>query len=86
MILTGRNKLNNSIENLEWCTQSENIKHSFKFGLNKSSKRIYCNEIKKKFNSLADASRELNVPTSNICVILKGKRKSIHGYSFVYLD
>ena len=27
------NKLNNHISNLEWCTKSENIKHSYKNGL-----------------------------------------------------
>lgn len=30
------NKLNNTIENLEWVTNSENLKHAFRNGLNKS--------------------------------------------------
>lgn len=31
-------KTNNSINNLEWCTASENLYHAFKMGLNKGSK------------------------------------------------
>lgn len=29
------NRLNNHISNLEWCTDSENIKHAYRLGLNK---------------------------------------------------
>jgi len=32
------NKLNNNLNNLEWCTHSENSLHSFKNGLQKSKK------------------------------------------------
>jgi DNA-binding NarL/FixJ family response regulator len=33
------NKLNNHINNLEWCTRSENMKHAFKIGLWESPSR-----------------------------------------------
>ena len=29
------NKLNNNIDNLEWCTRSENMLHAYKLGLHK---------------------------------------------------
>ena len=33
------NKENNNVKNLEWCTFSHNIKHSYKLGLQKPSER-----------------------------------------------
>lgn len=33
------NKLNNNLDNLEWVTRSENVKHAFKNGLNKVNKK-----------------------------------------------
>ncbi len=34
------NRSDNSIENLEWCTQSENVQHAHDTGLNKSQKPV----------------------------------------------
>ena len=34
------NKLNNSLSNLEWATDSENIKHAYDTGLNKGSSKV----------------------------------------------
>ena len=38
------NKLNNSIENLEWCTYQHNIQHSFDMGLQEPNGRILFKE------------------------------------------
>lgn len=34
------NKLNNSVENLEWCTNGENAKHAHNTGLNRTRKGV----------------------------------------------
>lgn len=34
------NKLNNNVNNLEWCDRQYNIKHAYKIGLNPSRKKI----------------------------------------------
>lgn len=35
------NKLDNSLENLEWCTRSENVKHSYKNGLQSKATNLH---------------------------------------------
>ena len=34
------NKLNNNLDNLEWCTYSENLRHAYKLGLKKKIRNI----------------------------------------------
>ena len=45
------NKENNTVDNLEWCTCSENQIHAFKTGLNKVSEKHMrlCSELGKKY-------------------------------------
>ena len=42
------NKLNNNASNLEWCTRSENMKHSFLLGLEKPPMKGRCGKLNSK--------------------------------------
>lgn len=47
------NKLNNSVENLEWATQSENVLHAYKTGL-KSEDKCSAKLTRKQVNDILD--------------------------------
>jgi len=84
-------KTNNAVSNLEWCSCSENNLHNHKIGLNVGHKRkiiqydLEMNELKK-FDTIKDASIELNISLSCIKDVLKEKQKSSKGFIFRYLD
>jgi hypothetical protein len=85
------NKLNNSVENLEWVSNQENQIHKFKIGLGNNFTRkitqfdLEMNKIKD-FNSIVEASKELNIGKSNIRGVLINSRKTTGGFIFKYLD
>jgi len=83
------NKLNNSIENLEWVTNQENQIHKVKTCLYKGLHKIIQYDsnmnVIKKFNSIIEAAKELNVSASCISDNCRGKTKLPKcGYQFRY--
>ena len=89
------NKLNISLDNLEWCSYSHNTKEAVRLGLmnyNNShgpcKKIIQINkdtkEIIKIYNSIIEASKELKISRSSISKCCKGKYKTCGGYIWKY--
>lgn len=81
------NKLNNYVDNLEWCSNSENMKHALNTGLKKTKKvLVFRNGIYVyEYNSVKEASEKLNLTKRRIYDILQGIHKKTHsGLCFVY--
>lgn len=86
------NKLNNRLDNLEWCTRSENDKHAFRLNLRTTINKRRVAQIDENnntiniFNSIKDAMIFHNMKTNNITLVCQGKRKKAYGYKWKYLE
>ena len=83
------NKLNNSVENLEWVTNQENQIHKVNTGLYKGFHKVIQYDknmnILQKFNSIIEASKSLSISTSCISDNCRGKTKQTKcGFQFRY--
>lgn len=85
------NKLNNSVENLEWCTNEYNYYYGIgckKRKENQQTKKIKQFDLNNRFinsyNSINEAARILNIRSCNISAVCKGKRKTAGNYIWKY--
>ena len=91
------NKLNNNVDNLEWCTYEYNTNYgtckeriSQTMSQVKEHPVIMCDKIThepiKEFSSIKVAAKELGSPNSYSCIwrVIKGERKSALNYWWKY--
>lgn len=85
------NKLNNSLNNLEWCTNSQNVKHGWDSGnrthKNNTKVNVYTlnNEYIDTYKSIRECAKALKIDRHKIARVLKGElRKDYMGYLFSY--
>lgn len=85
------NKLDNRVDNLEWCTNSENIIHAYYNNLidiTKKYKKINQYDLKgnfiKQWNSMKEAGEKLNICSQNISKCCRGLRKKAYNYVWRY--
>lgn len=85
------NKKNNVVDNLEWCTQAENVEHAYSSGLStrnvpRQVKAIDANGNVQYFTSQCDASRKTGIAQQNISMCCLGKIKSAGGYIWQFIE
>lgn len=95
-------KLNNEVTNLEWATQSENMKHAYDNGLHyisdyqkqriresnitKKSKAVRCIETNTIYLSANEAQRQTEISQGSISHCCNGVRNTAGGFHWEYVN
>ena len=81
------NKLDNNVNNLEWCSTLDNLNHSHV--IEKASvakfRKVKCVTTGKIYNSIKEAADELGLYHSNIVACCNGRRATCGGLEWEYL-
>jgi len=77
------NKINNSIDNLEWCNRAYNNTYGSRYS--RLTRAIYKKELKtekilEKYESIIDASKKCGIDNTSISKCLSGSTKSAGGF------
>ena len=72
-----KNKLNNCVENLEWCDHTKNMRHS-------CDKSVICLNDGKVYLSGRDAALAYGLNPNSLREVARGSKRSIHGMRFEY--
>lgn len=83
------NKLNNSLDNLEWCTNAYNVYHGWHSGnrTHKNKTKVVARKDgwEKEYPSIRALSKDLHVDRHKVARILKGQLENHYEYVFDYV-
>ncbi|MGN0574879.1 MAG: NUMOD4 motif-containing HNH endonuclease [Ruminococcus sp.] len=83
------NKDNNNVDNLEWCTASQNSSHRsqvLKKWVGRPKKKVKCIETGVVYESSHHASRELKINQDGICSVCQGRQLKTKNFHFEFVE